>query len=662
VPKVAAVALMLALTGLAGTAQVANPLPAKSNQVVDYRISVALDTQKKRLTGTERLTWRNPSDDTVPDLWFHLYLNAFRDRQSTFFVESGGQLRGDVMNPEKGGSIEVTSLKLANGADLTNAMTFEQPDDGNANDRTVMRVKLPAPVPPRGQVTLDIAFTAQLPEVFARTGYYRDYFLVGQWFPKIAVYEPAGRRGRQTGGWNCHQFHANSEFYADFGHFLVDITVPKSFVVGATGRRVGEQPVGAGQVTYTYEQEDVHDFAWTADPNFIPVTATFSAEKDVTAAEYEAVAGPLGRSLSEVKLSDVAITVLMQPGHMPQAERHIAAAKTTLKYFGLWYGRYPYQTLTVVDPAPGAGGSGGMEYPTFITAGTTWMANFPPLSSVLVPEIVTIHEAGHQWWYGLIANNEFEEAWLDEGINTYANGRVLAREHGIRTFGSLFGIALNDVTLARFLSPRTPGSARIRQFAWTYGNDRDYGAASYMRPQLVLNTLEGLLGEQTMARVMRTYAERWRFGHPSSDDFYAVASEISGRDLSGFFKQTVEGTGILDYELASLEEKPGAGDTVDAVVTVRRHGNIILPVELVVKFAGEPPVQLQWSGAETEHAFTVRGKGEVVSAHLDPQNRLALDVDRINNAKRVVPDHRVNLKWTSRWLFWLQNLYAFLVA
>ena len=130
-------------------------------------------------------------------------------------------------------------MKLADGTDLTSRARFEHPDDGNADDRTVMRVPLPQPVAAGASIALVIEWHAKLPRVFARTGYRRDYYLVGQWFPKIAVYEPAGTRGRIAGGWNCHQFHANTEFYADFGRYRVNITTPAAFVVGATGQRTG---------------------------------------------------------------------------------------------------------------------------------------------------------------------------------------------------------------------------------------------------------------------------------------------------------------------------------------------------------------------------------------------------------------------------------------
>src|SRR5262249_12288035 len=145
---------------------------------------------------------------------------------------------------------------------------------------TVLAVPLPHPVPPHGTITLQIAFRSKLPKIFARTGFVRDYFLVGQWYPKIGVYETAGMRERQSGGWNCHAFHANSEFYADYGRFDVSFTVPNRFVVGATGRRVSATKNG-DRTTYRYVQDDVHDFAWTADPRFAVTEFSFEPSRDI---------------------------------------------------------------------------------------------------------------------------------------------------------------------------------------------------------------------------------------------------------------------------------------------------------------------------------------------------------------------------------------------
>jgi hypothetical protein len=687
-----AFACLLPLTvGVAAPAR-ADRLPEHANEVVDYAISARLDAVAKRVDGRERITWRNPSTDTVGELWFHLYLNAFKNSKSTFYRESGGQLRGDRAAADKWGYLDVVEMKLVDGTDLAPSMSFEHPDDDNADDQTVARVRLPRPVPPGGSVSLDIAWKAQLPQVFARTGYRRDFFLVGQWFPKLGVYEPAGMRGRTTGGWNCHQFHAHSEFYADYGHYKVDVTVPSRFVVGATGPRVARRDNPDGTVTYVHEQSDVHDFAWTADPNYIEIKRTFSASEDVTPQEYEAVARLLDRPLEEVRLGDVEITLLLQPGHAPQAERHIEAAKLGLKWFGLWYGRYPYPTLTVVDPGPGAGGAGGMEYPTFITAGTSFLLNGWPFDRIRMPEGATVHEFGHQFWYGLVGNNEFEEAWLDEGFNSYSTGKVMDIGYGADTSGLYFlGLRLGTVESERAQNSLERRFDRIRTPAWEYSSSNNYAFNSYARPALVLRTLEGVLGAETMARVMRTYHERWRFRHPSSDDFYAVASEVSGKDLCSYFSQVVEASGVLDDAVVSvrsekLPEPLGIFDaktgrlTVDGkeaarrekeaderkarqyrnTVELRRRGELVFPVEVELTFDGTPPERRIWDARERWAKWEYVRPQRLLSARIDPDRKAPLDASWLNNARRVQPDARAASAWTARVLFWAQQALALL--
>jgi hypothetical protein len=674
------VAIILTLT--LPQAVAADPLPSTSTRITDYDIDVRLDTDAKTLSGRERLTWRNPSADFVGELWFHLYLNAFKNTNSTFFRESGGQLRGEYMPDGGWGWIEIRSIRPATGADLVQQLRFEHPDDDNADDRTVARVPLPEPVPPGGSITLDIVFEAKLPRIFARTGYEGDHFLVGQWFPKLGVYEPAGMRGRARGGWNCHQFHANSEFYADFGQYRVDITLPSRFVVGATGRRVALRDHGNGTATHTFEQADVHDFAWTADSRFVEVVRRFSAAADVTSAEYEQTAARLNRSLDDVRLSDVEIRLLLQPEHRPQMERYIRAVKLGLKHFGLWYGRYPYPTLTVVDPPSAAIGSAGMEYPTFITGGTLAISNRWPFDRLLLAEQVTIHEFGHQFWYGLVASNEFEEAWLDEGITSYAAGRLLDLAFGPdRSAASFLGLRLgNEESIQLQNTPRRTFD-RIRQPSWTYSPGQ-YGFYSYVKPELALRTLEHLLGAEVMARVMRTYHERWRFRHPTSEDFYATASEVSGRDLRWFFDQVFEGTGVVDYEVSSLVNAPDPGvrgfverdgrrvlldpargrndDTLarSSTVVVRRLGDVVFPQTILLRYDDGGEERVHWDGRGTWTRIRRAGPRRIVAAELDPERRIRLEVSRLNGSLRADPDLRVAMRWTTRWMFWIQNLVA----
>ena len=685
----AASLLLLAL--LTAVPALADPLPTKADQVVQYQIRVALDPGKRQLTGTEQLTWRNPSTaDSVSELQFHLYLNAFKNTKSTFVKESGGQLRGDEMAKDSWGWIDVVSIKTTSGADLKPTFAFIQPDDGNKDDQTVARVVLPEPVPPGGSVTLDIAFTSMLPRVFARTGYKDDFYLVGQWFPKLGVYEPAGMRGRETGGWNCHQFHANSEFYADYGAYAVDITAPSNYIIGATGERKHEHANNNGTTTYTYEQADIHDFAWTADPDYIVVKATFSATQDVTPAEYASISKLLGRSLDEVKLSDVEITVLLQPAHRPQAQRHIDAAKAGLKWFGLWYGRYPYKTLTVVDPAPGASGAGGMEYPTFITAGSAWMFNYWPFDRIRAVEEVTVHEFGHQFWYALVGSNEFEEAWLDEGFNTWSTGKAMVATFGPeKTIMEFLGITMGDQDMLR--ASNDPGARynRILARSWEYTPASTYGFYSYMKPALVLNTLEGYLGEQGMARLMRTYHERWRFRHPRSEDFFALVNEMTGQDYGWYFDQVVRGTDTVDYDIGSATtravrrprgvfDEPGGRKTVssedaakqdleaerakkqayESVVVVRRSGGVRLPVEVAFKFEGKPVERQTWDGRDPAKTFRFERPEKLEWVDVDPDRKIALDANWLNNGRRLANDSRPAASWAARWLFLVQSIFT----
>src|SRR5262249_51936013 len=166
-------------------------------------------------------------------------------------------------------------------------------------------------------------------------------FLVGQWYPKIGVYEPAGMRERKTGGWNCHAFHANSEFYADYGRFDVTLTVPSRFVVGATGKRVSETRKG-DRTTYRYVPDAVHAFAWTADPRFRVTELAFAPARDVPAGWSARAARELGMTETEIALRPVpTIRLLMQPGHERARDRYVRSIKEAIPYHCLSSGPYP---------------------------------------------------------------------------------------------------------------------------------------------------------------------------------------------------------------------------------------------------------------------------------------------------------------------------------
>ncbi len=426
---------------------------AQSPRNANYTVDTRLDPETRALEGRTVLTWRNTRDQPTDELRFHLYWNAWRNNRSSWM----GQRRLDFRPRSKRKPLEdswswievdnvrllpspvpeETTTKVAvpedggtevgEPIDLNGALDYLAPDDGNPDDRTVMRVRLPRTVAPGETIVVELDWRARVPRTFARTGFRGDYFFVAHWFPKLGVYEDGGT-------WNCHQFWTTTEFFSDYGNYDVSMTVPDDFVVGATGREVEKRDNGDGTVTHRYVQEDVHGFTWTTSPDYVVQEERFE----------------------KPGLPSVDMRLLLQPEHLDQAERYFAATSAALEHYGTWYGPYPYEQITIIDPAYGSG-TGGMEYPTLFTAGTS--VNNPVGGGS--PEGVTIHEAGHQFWYGLVGNNEFEHAWLDEGLNTFSTARAYDVTYGERLwkerffkppgirFAGFFAMLFDDVRLSR---------------------------------------------------------------------------------------------------------------------------------------------------------------------------------------------------------------------
>ena len=529
--------------------------------VVSYTIEVSLDPATHQLDGKERLTWRNPSADTVNELLFHTYLNAFKNNRSTFMREWGGRPRGDDAGDKPGdwGWIDVLSIRTRDGTELRSGAAYVHPDDNDASDETVLSVPLHTPVPPHGEIGLDVKFKARLPRIFARTGFVRDHHLVAQWFPKIGVYEPAGMRGRPAGGWNCHAFHAYSEFYADFGDYDVTLDVPGNYVVGATGRRAAETKQ-SGRTRYRYVQNDVHDFAWTADPHFVVHEVRFDPATDVPDAWIVRAAGELDVPETELALKPVTVRILLQPNHARARDRYALSAKQGLAFYGLWYGAYPYDTLTVVDPPDDGAGAEGMEYPTFITGGTFGIPLRWPFERVRAVEDVTIHEFGHQYWYGMVGSNEFEEPWLDEGINTDSEYRAMSLAYGPREAQIPGGVGFDLPSVAHAQYAWLSNLDPIRRLAWGFASGNHYGVNSYEKVGLFLAQLKQDLGARDFARAERAYFQEWAFRHPSTQDFFAVFERVTGRDLSTYRVNLVDGTARLDWSVVSARSRKREAD------------------------------------------------------------------------------------------------------
>ncbi len=597
-----------------------------STDIASYDIDVKLNPSEKTISGEELLRWTNTTEASATTLRFHLYLNAFRDEHSTFMKESGGRLRGDKMDKSSGGfygNIVIQKIRLKGGRDLVHRLRFVQPDDLNVHDRTVAELVLDAPVRPGETVVLEISFKALLPKVFARSGWAdNDYFLVGQWFPKIGVFE--------NGEWNCHQYHASSEFYADFGEYKVTINAPSRFTVGATGMLTTRKKEKDNTITHHYYARDVHDFAWTASPRY---------------------------KVHEKNWKGVRLIALMQPEHEGQTGRYFESVIHALEYYEKLLGKYPHPVLTMVDPPFNAQGSAGMEYPMFITCGTvTGMGKWLKMA-----ELVTIHEFGHQYFQGILASNEFEEAWMDEGFNQYMEGRIMS-EHYPDGVVSLFGFRMDDPSISRlsYTTMSAPGITEVYRNSWEYPRGT-YSTMVYSKTATWMLTLERLVGRSVMDEILRTYYQRWKFRHPDAGSFTEVVNEVVprrlgrkfGRDMNWFFDQVLYGAPVCDYSVESIDNHSNG-----AKVTVRNAGEMKIPTEISVTFQNGSVSFINWDGIAKKKIFEF--DEPVAAVALDPDRKNLMDLDLINNSKSVKANPLPALKYSSGVLFWFQQLLIFL--
>lgn len=663
--------------------------PTLSDRVVSYRIEAELDAAKHAVHGTEQLQWRNRSDREVRSIYMHLYLNAFANQGSTFFTErevltAHGSSRGNAsLKKGQWGWIDLNSVRQA---DTDLKYSFVQPDHGPATDRTVVRIDLAQPVPPGGTLTLDIDFLSQLPRVVERTGWFGDFNLVAQWFPKIGVLELPGERGATEVRWNCHEFHFNSEFYADFGLYDVTLTVPSDYTVGAVGELQGQPQSDGGKTTYHFVQGDVHDFAWVAAKGYKTLDGT-----------YEGPGSP-----------KVAVRVIYPPEYVASAQPVLKASIDSLGYFSRTLGAYPYRTLTAVVPPYNAGEAGGMEYPTFFTA-EGYSDVEPGTISQYMIDFVTIHEFGHGYFYGLLASNEFEEPMLDEGLNEYWDQRMLReRKQGIDLSTSFMNWLGVTPSMSGFVQERLTASLRqpadpIGENAWDRLSSSSYGTV-YSRTATAMHDLEERLGKDVMEKGFAEYYKRWRFRHPSVADLRAALIDVSGKPdvVNQVFDQVAYGTAWVDDAVTAIDTeevtpqagtflkdgqrseldtsaldkqldkqradwkkahpkaKPGEGPFPwRSTVTVRRYG-AGAPQTLRLTYADGSHEDLRWNDARRWVRFVVTKPSKVVSAELDPAQTVYLDANKLNDSYASKPDGSAARRWAADAAALLQNLYSLL--
>ena len=631
--------------------QIINKVPLSDRQT-QYSIDAELSPDTKTITATMKAFWVNMSGDIVPDIRMHMYMNAFKNSRSTMNKELA-EVRG-IPNSDNG-KIDIKSFIDRSGNDLMPLMRYISPDDGNTLDQTVLDVMLPKPAKPGDTVFVDITFETKLPFLSRRTGYSDDFFFVGQWFPKFGVYEPAGMRYAIKGGWNCHQFHANSEFYSNHSLYNVKITIPQKYIVGTCGMLIAESDSvdGGKNKTLSYRAEDIVDFAWTAWP---------------------------GYNVFSDQWRNVKITLLLPGERYSQVKRQFEAAKYALEYYDKYVGPYPWPYLTIVDPPSIGERSGGMEYTTMFTSLSSYM--MPRFFHF--PEMVTIHEFGHAYFMGILASNEFEEPWLDEGVNSFWEARITDHYYGENSgLIDLPFFKLSDKSLLRNVYVHAEGRQDVsnNEYSWNYP-DETYGMMSYDKTASWLYTLMGIVGEETTNQIFKEYYRRWAFKNPSGRDFVRTVNDVVpkingykfGTDMNWFFSQTLYGTGLCDYKVSGIVNRLDTivlGDTVKksmpgnksfykSVAELERAGEIILPVDVLIHFDNGEEIMESWDGKSRFKNFEYTGTRKIEWVKIDPENKITMDINLNNNSMTENFDDIPLKKFANKLISFFQFFISFI--
>ncbi len=581
------------------------PPRAHADDIADYTLHASLDPAAHTVSGTGSIHWRNASRRPARELWLHLYLNAFKNDRSDFLRERVG---GRGSNPpETWGGIELRKLALRDreggATDLLRAIELHRAGE---EDTTDARVALPRDVAPGESIDLDVVFEDTLPAIVERTGYKEHFHMVGQWFPKLARLEPDGT-------WAHFPFHHLSEFYADFGTYDVTLDVPEAYTIGATGPAV-EARVERGRRIERHVQGDVHDFAWTAWDRW--------------------------RTARE-SIDGVDVTVLFPPGFESIADRELATIRFALPYDSARYGRYPYAVLTVVHPQDDASEAGGMEYPTLITSDGPWLTP----KEILIPEIVTFHELGHQWFYGLVATNEAAWPFLDEGLNQFAEVDAMGRWRGEGSASDLLDLRISDAAIAAVGANPSVQDEPVAQPANAFSTGANYARLVYSRTAAVMETLARVYGGDAVRSALGLYARRFRFEHPGPEEFLGVFEEALGPRVASTLRAALFEKGWVDYAVDGVE---------DGSVLVRRRGTLSFPVDVELVSNDGSTRRERWDGVDASKRIVWRGAGSLRAAVVDPDERVMIDANFENNHGSVRNASAGAPRALERMTYWMQ--------
>jgi hypothetical protein len=602
--------LSTALSLCSGQALRANPTPlapipahvvAPLPHVANYDIEVRLNPEHHKLEGLSRISFTNTSNKPLTELYFHLYLNAFEHERTLFLRTKSPHQRGALSTP---GLVEVTQLVSPEfaGKNLWSRAEAHSPSD--PLDRTDIRIALPRPIAPGERVHFEMSFTSYLPEVVARTGFVKDFYLLGQWFPKLAKLE-------SDGSWAHFPFHPYAEFYADFSDYLVTIDVPASYQVGATGRLTQLAAASPGRAIYQAQANNVVDFAWTAWNEF---------------------------EVDSVDIDNVHVRILGPVDTAALRLRTIETLRRGLPYLKKRYGAYPYPDLTVVLPPHSATAVGGMEYPQFIT--TTGRASVPWTGTRFV-ELVTFHELTHQWFQSTLASNEMRYPFLDEGLTSYVEWAFLDEELQPGGLVNLPGWHVWRLAAARYAHFSSRGSEDsmppIASSAADFKSFNQLASVIYTRTPLCLGTLARVYGSDAFEAFLSEYAARYRMKHPTPADFLSVLEAHLGGQARQQAELMLFKSAKLELKLLSVTSRLDRANGIRSEVLVQHEGELTLPYLIQVRFSDGSVQEQVGNSSPRPGSYVFHHTSPVTGVELDPHRNILLDSNFLDNRAQFGP-------------------------
>jgi hypothetical protein len=589
-------------------------------QRADYTMNVELDDKRHTVKGNSKIVFSNNSPDDLNRLFFHLYFNAFApgsmmDMRTRSLPDPDDRLKViGKLEPDQIGWSRVRKLSV-NG----------RPCELKLHE-TILEVLLPTPVKAKTKVTIELEWEAQVPIQIRRSGRSNAEgiaYSMAQWYPKLCNYDEQG--------WHAHPY-VGREFYGIWGDFEVNITLPRDYVVAATGTLTNAREIGKGyaevdekrtqkgdKILWRFKAENVHDFVWAADKDYIHETKQVQG-------------GPLIRFFYQ---------------EHPEFGQHWRAFQDDVvrafEYMSAQFGKYPWPVFSVIQ-----GGDGGMEYPmaTLITGHRSRMSLLG----------VTVHEAMHMWYYGALASNESLHEWMDEGMTTYASSRTMAylrnRDPELSHENSYMGYS-------NLLE--SGNEEPLSTHADHYQTNQAYGQAAYSKGEVFMAQLAYVIGRENVAKGLLEYFDRWKFRHPNPTDLQRVMEDVSGIGLDWYFRYMINSTHHIDYSIEVVMDEP-----VENMITVglERKGNFPMPIDFSVELSdgrtmhyhipldlmyGAKPkpdycdnwtVLEPWPWTNKLYFLSIPAAYEDISIlEIDSTGRLA-DKDRSNNYLQVIPQIR----------------------